>query len=538
MKRTCIFLMLIPLLLSCAAVRSSFTALPEGADRPALLKVYLKTLCLLSPEYMFLHSLETESRQERILASIGENRAAVERLDIKEGERCRQHLRNLDRVLLPDLLDYFQRQRLKPSEAEMRSYYNQHITDFAEEDYIRSIRAIIVPGPDMEKKADALAQDLKNSESSFEKVLSRHGYAPGNTDSLAMIKIRRGMIPNDQFDALLKSEPQDPYVGPVPVQEGVLFGKVYELHKAGPKPFEIVRKEIEGVLLKERLQRFYDDFYAAEKARHDLVDLTQTFTGLPKPDESAYRYDGETFLYSQVRESCPGVVGKADTPEFFRSVTRIALNNRLMLDSDAAQGLKDTAEYRFIINAFRDQCLVHEFLQDRYASISATEEDLREFYEEHKETQYRKPPQVRLVLFVQSRNPDNVKHPYGMEMAGRQSLQEIRRVRADFIASASPEEFCVKYKGIAYGMRIRCSTAAESLGDLHPLIQKDIDGHDAGYTSPILVDRAYYTFYHVLELESDRPFMTFEEIRDRVRADYFNMFRKAIREEYDLKYQQ
>jgi len=172
------------------------------------------------------------------------------------------------------------RQRVNVSQAEIKRYYDAHLTDYATADKIK-VRAIFLrvpePGDDAavaatRAKAEEL-RDVARKGKSFQDLAKQNSEGPGAAEGGELGTFARGeMEPKleEAAFALKKGEVSDP------IQSGDAFVLIYMDDRIGGshRPLEEVSPEIREALYNEALQHRFQDWLSRElRERHHVEVL-------------------------------------------------------------------------------------------------------------------------------------------------------------------------------------------------------------------------------------------------------------------------
>ena len=172
------------------------------------------------------------------------------------------------------------RQRVNVSSAEIKRYYDAHLTDYATSDKIK-VRAIFlrVENPD---DADAVARTRAKSEElrdsvrkgkSFEDLAKEHSQGPGAAQGGELGTFSRGEMEGRLEEvafALKEGEVSDP------IQSGDAIALLYVEERIGGshRPLDEVSPEIREALYNEALQHRFQDWLSRElRERHHVEVL-------------------------------------------------------------------------------------------------------------------------------------------------------------------------------------------------------------------------------------------------------------------------
>lgn len=519
--------------IGCTTILSNSLTSPNLWNQELFLQIYLNSLGMISQEIVVTndYKLNTLKDQEKILNDIVHNRKVVKALNLTNITPPSTLLESYERYLVPQVFDYLKRYELRPTIAEKKRYYQAHINEYIEPAYFEGARFLIETGPQMEETALHWKKILDEQKRPFREIAREYYLSIGEDKDGYLPKVYRGTIRDELFELFFSADVNAPYFGPVETKHGLLFGKVYSKREEGPKPFEEVERRIENIILKERMEKFYRDFFARERSKHKielLFDDTNT-TEAPPLDTPVYRFDGREVTYGEILSFHPHIFGDFGAIDFFRSIRTKAINNELIWSTPEAEKVRQSPEYKFLYTAFIDQYRVYQYLTTEYKKIKATEKDIKEFYEQEKERLYKKPLEAKLLIVSVPMNPDRLTHPYSIHLARKQAWESINRIREDFVKSGKYEKFSFEpYIKDVRGLKVNLFTQWEPVDRLGPLIEKDIGSRKPGFISPVLIGRTSYVFYYLINLR-DPGYYTLDEIRKKVEKDFIEAKKEEIR---------
>jgi peptidyl-prolyl cis-trans isomerase SurA len=172
------------------------------------------------------------------------------------------------------------RQRVNVSSAEIKRYYDSHLTDYATSDKIK-VRAIFLrvenpADPDAVARTRAKAEELRDSVrkgKSFEDLAKEHSEGPGAAQGGELGTFSRGEMEGRLEEvafALKEDEVSDP------IQSGDAIALLYVEERIGGshRPLDEVSPEIREALYNEALQQRFQDWLSRElRERHHVEVL-------------------------------------------------------------------------------------------------------------------------------------------------------------------------------------------------------------------------------------------------------------------------
>lgn len=300
-------------------------------------------------------------------------------------------------------------------------------------------------------------------------------------------------------------------------------------------PFDQVVRSIQRRLFRERLQKQNAAFYEQAAARHEVEILfEENLSAVPPLDTPVYRLDGRTFTYRDILDTHSNIYGDRASVEFFHSIVKRAMRSELLFLSPEADAIRQSREYQFLQEGFAAQWRVFQFLNGEYETTPITEEELRQFYEEHQDELYRAPPEVKLVVVSVATPPERGPEATPSATEAGAVRENLDRIRKDLIASASPENFSFAAYRHLPGLRTTRLEEWTPVNRLGSSIETDIAGHGPGYTSSILGGRWGYVFYHLLDRRQPRPYRPFSEVQEEIKSHIRNARKRKIRESFGL----
>jgi len=502
------------------------------------LEIYYNGVSMISFEIGKDYSTLSKEDMQKIFDDISKNACIVKEIDLSKYEPPAELFDRFDHYIVAELYNYLKQRELCPLKTEKEEYYKNHLKDFQEPDTFEGARFLIEEGLDLKEQAKIWKEKLDNSKKTFREVAKEYYQTVGEDKDGYIGEIERGTIREDLFDIFFKADPNAPYFGPVETKNGMLFGKVYRKHPAGPQPFEEVEWQVERDIVKERLNKFYNDFFAKEKPKHKLEILfDKSASEAPNLDTVVYRVDGEDITYSKVVQCHPNMFGDVKLIDFLVDMVEKDSKDRILYNSDEGRKTKESPEYKFFRNAFVNQYKVYNLLKEEYDKITKTENDFLNFYEQYKDELYKVSANVKLISVIILRNPYGIKSPKGYHTESKRAWENINKIRNDFmnfIKSADPERFSFEsYKDID-GLDTEIFKEMRASDTLSPIITEDIGNHTPGYTSSILIGKREYAFYHILD-RREGSYKSFKDIQEKVKNDYIEFKKKEIRKKFKIE---
>jgi len=532
-----VYLIIIAIFLACSLQAGNSPSSPHLWNQELFLRIYLDSLGMISYEITIDYKLNTLKDQQKILKDIARNHQIVKRLNLKNIIPPTSLLERYERYLVPRVFDYVKRRELRPTKAEKMRYYQEHIKDYIEPAYFEGARFLIETSPMMEKTALYWKKILDEQNRPFREIAREYYRSIGEDKDGYLPKVYRGTIRDELFEIFFNADVNAPYFGPVNTKYGLLFGKVYSKREEAPRPFEEVEPRIESLMIKQRIEKFYQEFFASQRSKHTIEILFDDSLANEAPsfDTPVYRFDGRVVTYREILAVNQHIFGDTRAIDFFRAIRTKAINNELICTSSEAEKIKHSPEYQFLYDAFIDQYRVYQYLTAEYKKIKVGEKDLIEFYERHKQTLYKKPLEAKLLIVSVPMNPDRLSHPYSIHLARKKAWESINRIRDDFVESGKGEKFSFEpyYKEVR-GLKSKLITHWQAIDTLGRVIEMDIPSRKPGYISPVLIGNTSYIFYYLLDLR-DPGYKAFKEIRKKVENDFIEAKKREIRRKLGIE---
>ena len=534
MKKIWFFIILFLISILLVSQGSSSLLQEELWNPEIFLKIYLDCLEMISPEIGIDYILNTPADQKKILDDIARNHKIVQELDLSRIELPPELLERFYKFVIPNLFNYLKRRELCPTKAEKEEYYRKNIKEYEKPESFEGARFLIENSPTMEDEASSWKKKLGNSTLSFRKIASEYYRSVGEDNEGYIGIVYKGTIRDEIFDAFYKADLNAPFFGPVKTKNGLLFGKVYKKQLAGSLPFEKVERRIEGLMIEERIKKFYSEFYKQERTKQKVeMVIDENKDEVPDLKSVVFKINGKGVTYEDVLKSHHNIFGDKKSIEFFRVIVEKAINDELVYNSLEAKKVFESKEYRFLLTSFIDQYKVFHLLKEEYQKISFTENDLINFYECMKDTLYKSPDEVKLLVVNVPINPDKETHPYNIHLAQKEAWKNTKEIWSSFINSPNPQEFSFKQYNNVRGLKVDIFDEWRPIDNLGRLIEMGIDQHTSGYKSQILIGRTEYIFYYIIS-RREKGFIPFEEINEKIKSDFLETKKKEVRFKFGI----
>ncbi len=508
---------------------------PAGFDpehyRAEYLRVYLTALTIADPDAPRHYVLNTPEDEEELFAEI--NRLAARHdgstLDnVDEGLRER-----VENYLLPEIWRIKEMTRAREAAEEFRQYYESRKTEFPVRDWVRGARILVEYGEGAEAEAEALARRLE--EGGGFRVVAREYYRSMGEDHDGSIGlVQRGQIRDPLFEIFMEQEVDEPFFGPVRSEHGFLLGKIDAKGEEGYLPWEEVADRLRGDFVASRLEE-------AERRVVEWVEEEGLLVreevpgreGPPRGSTPAYRFDGELRTYADVQRALPGVFGDASSWRYFDALRERAITAEAVRAGPVAEAVRESEAWEVLYGAAMEYAAVTPAMKDALAEAAeaATEEVLREYYDERKNLHYRRTPEVRIVHVRVSRNPEGTTDPIERRDASRRAWETIQEIYRDFSRSDDPGGFSFEGYRDRREVRIRDASRWVSIDSLPPEIGRRLRENPDQRFSDFMISRIEYSFYYLVERRHPL-YPPFEDIQERVRADFLEEHRQRVRAEY------
>jgi len=297
-------------------------------------------------------------------------------------------------------------------------------------------------------------------------------------------------------------------------------------------PLEQVARSIEIRLFRERVEEQKAVFLERAMAEHDVeILVAEDLIEAPPPDSPVYRIDGRTVTYEDILNTHSNVYGDRASVEFFQALMKRALQDELLFLSPEADQLRQSREYQFLHEAFEAQWKVLLFLRQEYERNPITEEELRQYYEEHREQLYPAPAETKLIVVSLPKSPEPGPGSADSATEARSARESLEHIHRDFVASASPGAFSFAAYRDTPGLQVTRLEEWTPVHRLGRLIEMDIAGRKPGETSPILASQSAFLFYHLLD-RREGGYLPFEEVRPGIELSLRQARMREIRAEF------
>lgn len=297
-------------------------------------------------------------------------------------------------------------------------------------------------------------------------------------------------------------------------------------------PLEQVARSIEIRLFRERLEEQKAAFLERAMAQHDVeILVAEDLTEAPPPDSPVYRIDGRTFTYEDILKTHSNVYGDRASVEFFQALMKRALQDELLFLSPEADPLRQSREYQFLHEAFEAQWKVLFFLRKEYERDPITEEELRQYYEEHRDQLYQAPAETKLIVVSLPKSPERGPGGVGSATETPSARESLERIHRDLVASASPGAFSFAPYRDTPGLQVTRLVEWTPVDRLGRLIEMDMRARKPGETSPVLASQSAVLFYHLLD-RRERGYLPFEEVRPGIELLLRQARMREIRAEF------
>ncbi len=159
-----------------------------------------------------------------------------------------------ERILRQALLDKKVDSQVHVTDADVKTYYDQHKSEIRQPGYV-FVRQLILPDA---KTAGTVGKSLKKRHG-FAKAISRYSGGPVG-------KIFEGTVP-PQFAKFFFNLPQGSVTGPLPLKDGVHFFKIDKVQSGRLLSFDEAKSGISQFLTSQQKQERYQSFLNSLRAK-------------------------------------------------------------------------------------------------------------------------------------------------------------------------------------------------------------------------------------------------------------------------------
>ncbi|MBN1477540.1 peptidylprolyl isomerase, partial [Candidatus Sumerlaeota bacterium] len=407
----------------------------EEAALRDLLHLHMQSVMAIDTDRA-LFPLSTLPDMERAALVISREAAAVGERDLVASPEVSQwNPEAFDRAHLTDvfrlLLMWEQPLTREDLEAELdRLHFDPSTPDLV---YAKQIFVEINPWTDRETarhRAEEIMTRLASEE--FHAVAREYYESVGLIYDGRIGHLRRGEIPEENFERLWTVPRLGVPCGPIETPEGFLIVQVDERIPSGaPDAAERFGDWFRERTRQSRAERELEQRLASEEALWQ-VERIDHGESPPAPPDPLYRIGDRTVTFQEARERFPHVFGDSEDPRFSQAIRERAVTVDLLTLGSASAEIHASPVHRWLLRSQRNAWLVQRCLDELAESIDDSDEAVEQFYRDHLDELYRRPDRVSVAT---------VHVPVSVEggivarrLARREAFALARRLREAWVA--------------------------------------------------------------------------------------------------------
>ncbi len=404
--------------------------------------------------------------------------------------------------------------------TDVADYYGEQKERFSTPDWFVGGRFLIphelVDAIDPEEWKTEL--ENVNSADDFRSVASKFYRSIGVTGDGWLDKIDRGAIGDEVFD-LFFAQPVKEATGPLDSKNGIMFVWVEEKGSSGVAPLAMVentlRNELVEKLREEQIARMIEQA-GGELHEEEIVSTDWN------EDTVVYTIGGTPRTLAQARSFVFSFIGEASNPEYRRKAARRALENESIYTAGAGDDktvevwAPEMARRLYTLNSLQNT------VRDRYLErVGKVElQELKNHYEENKQTVFATPQSYKLVLFLMARNPDRLEGGKAQALASIEAWKSMEKVHERVAGMNKVEEMLALSGEKIKGLRINNMTAqGNPLSDFPAEFSSAIQEANPGEVSELIITSGSYAFFYLQEIEDPKP-IPYTDAFDNVQVHY------------------
>ena len=495
---------------------------PDDIKSGEFYRIYLHSLTYISGELPFRYTVREEGI-ENILHDIEKEAHWIQQNKKKvSADADNYNPEKMLKFVVPRLYRLKLRQNLHPTTETLETFLKTHKDWFYCGESVKARQIFVEKDPQLHEKdisvvLKSLEKRLKTEP--FTSVARDYYKSVGMDYNGRLGLIKRGGIPEANFQLFMSADETKPFVGPIEQKKGYLFIKVEGKYTSDTDPVEFYYDRLLREYRIERSREILEDFYQKSRKERNIEIFPYDPSEENPREQTAYTIRGEKVTFRDALERLPQFMGDRDNPDFYNAIAKKALHDDLIFYSKEAREIRNSPEFKFMTAAHKNAWIVHQFVQEQLASYTPTSKDLKRFYDSHKSELYSRPDLLKLLIVTLTRGAHSGQDMYKVHIRQKQDFKRITELRNEYLKTGSIQILRKKSADNPL-LSVKVYNQPRPENEIGRVLEVAVYEREQGYISPVLIDgNTHYHFLKILERRS-RPPESFEDVQNQLEFDY------------------
>jgi len=497
---------------------------------------YLNTLYLVDPNLVFRYSIGNPESVQFLIDDLKKEAEIVQKFGLNQMPYAQEYdQKAFERMAVPRVFQYLMRTQISIPESEVEKVLRTNPESYPAQEMFYGWEILVEVSDQTD--TSTLSQTLESirqqlAKEPFQWVATKYYWTIGTDYDGSLGMVKRGDIPDWEFDIFLAADPSAPFFGPIRNGNVYVFGKLYKKYTRNANPVDTYGETIRTLLQSQAAKQKLDEFFKTqkEKLKPEVFQFDHASTrGL---DQIAYRFNNYEITFRQVLARLPQYTGNPKDPRFYDAMAKHTFEEDLVNFSSEADRIRKTPEFKFMAEANLNAWLVNRHVKIQLDNFPKDEAAFKIFYKEQAEKFYSSPDLVKLLVLSSKRDPNEDNDPILKHSSRKPDFIAALRLKEAYEknpCTATAQELARADSAVKWKMGNK-EVPADSLGRVLEMGIKDIP--EGGIVGP-LVGKSEYLVVHVISRRK-QPVMTFEKVLKRLPGDYMiHCKRKILRDLYE-----
>jgi len=498
-------------------------------------RTYLNTLYLVNPNLVYRYSIGDSEGLQFLIDDLVKEGEIVRKLRLDQTPFAREYdPKAFERMGIPRVFQYLMQTKISIPDSEVQRVLKANPQSYPTQEMIYGWE-ILVEANDrtdtstLSHTLESIRQQLAKEQ--FQWVATKYYWTIGTEYDGSLGEVRRGDIPDWEFDIFLAADPSAPFFGPIRAGNVYIFGKLYKKYIRNTNPVEFYGVAIRALLQSQAAKQKIDEFFKTQKEKLKPEVLRFDHASTRGLDQIAYRFGNHEITFRQVMARLPQYTGNPKDPRFYDAMAKHAFEDDLINYSSEADWIRKSPEFKFMAEANLNAWLVDRHVKARLNAMPQDETALKAFYKEQAGNLYSRPDLVKLLVLSRKRDQNEDKNPILRHSPRKPDFTAALLLKAAYEKDPSPEtarRLANAEPAVKWTMHDK-EVPADKLGRVLEMGIKDLP---AGRIAGPLVARNEYIIVHVISRRK-QPVMTFGDVQKRLPDDYMiHCKRKILKDLY------